>query len=132
MRKLTDNSIMPYGKYKGRIMIGVPADYLLWLYDNERCSESVARYIEEHRVNIEHRRDVEAERLKRMGSSRMPFGSYRGVEVSRVPAEYLMVMYESGRCPDNIREYVEHNIEKLQERADKDRQCRNALRAMYK
>ena len=60
MWRLTDTSAMPYGKYKGRPMSGVPADYLLWLHENGKCSESVARYIEEHKPAIEQRRDTEA------------------------------------------------------------------------
>lgn len=43
--KLTDKSLMPYGKYKGVEMANVPADYLLWLYDNEKCSNEVKDYI---------------------------------------------------------------------------------------
>lgn len=42
---LTDNSLMPFGKFKGKTMINVPAKYLLWLY-NEGCSdEGVKNYI---------------------------------------------------------------------------------------
>lgn len=44
---LDDESPMPYGKHEGKAMIDVPADYLLWLYDNDRCSGSVKAYIEE-------------------------------------------------------------------------------------
>jgi len=29
---MNDNSIMPFGKYKGTKLINVPASYLLWLY----------------------------------------------------------------------------------------------------
>lgn len=29
---MNDNSIMPFGKYKGIKLINVPASYLLWLY----------------------------------------------------------------------------------------------------
>lgn len=46
--KLTDKSLMPYGKYKGVEMANVPADYLLWLYDNEKCSNEVKDYIVEN------------------------------------------------------------------------------------
>jgi len=42
---MDDNSIMPYGKYKGTKMANVPPDYLLWLYDNDRCSGEVKIYI---------------------------------------------------------------------------------------
>ena len=42
---MTDNSLMPYGKFKGKKMINVPADYLLWLYENQKCSGDVKAYI---------------------------------------------------------------------------------------
>lgn len=42
---LTDHTPMPYGKYKGTPMANVPADYLLWLYENDRCSDDVRDYI---------------------------------------------------------------------------------------
>lgn len=42
---LTDNSPMPYGKHKDIPMVNVPAYYLLWLYDNNKCSNSVREYI---------------------------------------------------------------------------------------
>ena len=49
MKKLTDESPMPYGKYKGRPMEDVPADYLIWLVDNQRASPEVMGYVEENR-----------------------------------------------------------------------------------
>ena len=45
MSELTDHSPMPWGKYKGEAMINVPASYLLWLWDNDKCSGNVKRYI---------------------------------------------------------------------------------------
>jgi len=45
---LNDNSLMPYGKYKGEKMANVPANYLLWLWDNDKCCESVREYIEDN------------------------------------------------------------------------------------
>ena len=42
---MDDNSIMTYGKHKGTKMANVPPDYLLWLYDNDRCSGEVKKYI---------------------------------------------------------------------------------------
>ncbi len=47
--KLQDDSLMPYGKYKGRPMEDVPADYLVWLVDNLRASPAVAEYVKENR-----------------------------------------------------------------------------------
>jgi len=34
MNTLTDQSQFPFGKYKGYLLEKVPADYLLWLWDN--------------------------------------------------------------------------------------------------
>ena len=31
---MNDNSIMPYGKHKGTKLANVPAQYLIWLYEN--------------------------------------------------------------------------------------------------
>ena len=128
MWRLTDTSAMPYGKYKGRPMSGVPADYLLWLHENGKCSESVARYIEEHKPAIEQRRDTEAADRKQKTADRMPFGSYKGEVIAKVPAEYLLAMYESGKCPANVQEYVEQNMAELHLRAERDGRCRNALK----
>jgi len=45
MTELTDNSPMPFGKFKGKAMVDVPAIYLLWLH-NEGCDNpAVKRYI---------------------------------------------------------------------------------------
>lgn len=45
MTALTDHSVMPFGKYKGKAMVQVPADYLIWLYDYNKCSGAVKQYI---------------------------------------------------------------------------------------
>lgn len=53
---LTDESIMPFGKHKGKEMANVPASYLLWIYDewtlpNPRFGfvhKEVKAYIEEN------------------------------------------------------------------------------------
>lgn len=39
---------MPFGKYKGEKMANVPASYLIWLYDNGKCSSDVKEYIEDN------------------------------------------------------------------------------------
>jgi len=36
---------MPFGKYKGQEMADVPPDYLLWLYENNKCYGEVRLYI---------------------------------------------------------------------------------------
>jgi uncharacterized protein (DUF3820 family) len=48
MTKLTDQSLMPYGKHKGDKMINVPDDYFIFLYLNDKCSPEVKVYVDEH------------------------------------------------------------------------------------
>lgn len=55
---MTDNSTMPFGKYKGQKMANVPGDYLLWLYENNKCYGEVKDY-------IKNNLDVIKEEIKR-------------------------------------------------------------------
>ena len=41
---MTDNSIMPFGKYKGEKLCNVSAKYLLWLY-YKGCYGELKEYI---------------------------------------------------------------------------------------
>lgn len=47
---MTDNDPMPFGKYKGDKLANVPASYLIWLYDNEKCYSylKLAKYIKDN------------------------------------------------------------------------------------
>jgi uncharacterized protein (DUF3820 family) len=47
--KFDDKSPMPYGIHKGEKMANVPAAYLLWLLDNNRCSGEVKNYIQKNK-----------------------------------------------------------------------------------
>lgn len=42
---LTDESKMPWGKYKGDSMCNVPASYLVWCYESGKCSKDVKDYV---------------------------------------------------------------------------------------
>jgi uncharacterized protein (DUF3820 family) len=44
----TDETPMPFGKYKGIKMANVPASYLLWLYDNNKCYGALKDYIKDN------------------------------------------------------------------------------------
>lgn len=47
--KLTDESLMPFGKHKGKMMIDVPASWFLYMYDEMNISKGNVRdYIEEN------------------------------------------------------------------------------------
>lgn len=45
---MNDNSIMPFGKYKGEKLANIPASYFLWLNDQEWCREDIKEYIKEN------------------------------------------------------------------------------------
>ena len=42
----TDDKVMPFGKHRGYLLKDVPADYLLWVYEQAWCaSEWVGLYL---------------------------------------------------------------------------------------
>jgi len=45
---MTDESIMPIGKYKGEKMANVPSHYLLWLYENGNIYGELKQYIKDN------------------------------------------------------------------------------------
>ena len=45
LEPLKDSDEMPSGKHKGMKMEDVPAKHLLYIYENEMCSERVKQYI---------------------------------------------------------------------------------------
>ena len=56
--EITDNYIMESGKYAGQPIGEVPANYLLWLYDNNRANNKVKLYIA---ANLKHLQAEEME-----------------------------------------------------------------------
>lgn len=53
MEKITDSSLMPYGKYKGKKMANIPASYLLWMYRNDKLFKALEVYVEENMDALE-------------------------------------------------------------------------------
>jgi uncharacterized protein (DUF3820 family) len=49
---MTDTDIMPFGIHKGKAMANVPPEYLLWLYENNKCYGAVKDYIAENLETI--------------------------------------------------------------------------------
>ncbi len=45
---LTDYDRMPFGKHKNEKMANVPAGYLMWLYNENKCNQEVRDYIEDN------------------------------------------------------------------------------------
>lgn len=54
---MDDNSLMPWGKHKGKKLIDVPASYLLWLYENKlnflKNEKDLELYIEDNMQVLE-------------------------------------------------------------------------------
>ncbi len=48
MAILNDSSKMPFGKYTGIRLANVPADYLIWIYENKKCTAEVEAYIKDN------------------------------------------------------------------------------------
>jgi len=49
MKKITDETIISFGQYKGqKKMEDIEASYLIWLYDNKKCPKNYMDYIEDN------------------------------------------------------------------------------------
>lgn len=46
---MTDETHIHFGRHKGKRLIDVPADYLIWLYENNKCYGPLRKYIEDNR-----------------------------------------------------------------------------------
>ena len=53
---LKDTDLMPWGKHKGVKMANVPASYLLWLYEEGKCSGDVKDYIKYNLEVLQYQR----------------------------------------------------------------------------
>ena len=45
---MTKESIMSFGPYKGKSLQYVPASYLLYLYEKDKCSKDLKKYIDDN------------------------------------------------------------------------------------
>lgn len=50
---MTDESTMPFGKYKGEKMANIPPDYLLWLLENGNTYGNLKAYLLENKEIFE-------------------------------------------------------------------------------
>lgn len=49
-------------------------------------------------------------------NSPMPNGKYKGILMANVPDEHLLWIYENNKCRDDVREYIEDNLQVLKTR----------------
>jgi len=72
---MTDESIMPIGKYKGEKLANIPAHYLLWLYENTSIYGELRDYIKD---NFDEKNDDEVWRvITRYGLIRKPLRDFK-------------------------------------------------------
>ncbi len=66
MEKLTDNSLMPFGKHKGVAMVNVPATYLMWLYEQSdfKKNSPIGVYVKDNLQALEQ------EKSKKLGNKK--------------------------------------------------------------
>jgi len=50
---MDDNSLMPFGKFKGHALANVPAWYLLWLLNENKCNGELKQYIIDNKQILE-------------------------------------------------------------------------------
>lgn len=46
-------------------------------------------------------------------TDRIWFGQHQGKRLIDVPADYLIFIYEKGKCPGPLRKYIENNMDAL-------------------
>jgi len=116
---------MPFGKYAGCAMNQVPAEYLLYLYDNDLKEGPVREYITRNLGAVRERAAREKRTLK------ITFGQYKGWAVGDVPADYLVYLLDAGKVKRGaLYDYIVENECTLRESADRQAENRALMRAM--
>lgn len=52
MVSYTDKTLMPFGKYKGKALVNVPAEYLLWLRAQNCNNAALVAYIDANIIDV--------------------------------------------------------------------------------
>jgi uncharacterized protein (DUF3820 family) len=43
----------------------------------------------------------------------MPFGKHKGEKMANIPPDYLLWLFDNGKCYGEVRQYIEDNLEVL-------------------
>lgn len=54
---------MPFGIHQNKVLASVPADYLIWLFDNNKCNSDLREYIKDN-MNV-LKEEIRLEQQKR-------------------------------------------------------------------
>lgn len=66
------------------------------------------------------------------GESQITFGKYKGTKLRIVPADYLLWIYENGKCPPAVREYIKRNLKTIENKVEEvENNIKNAKRKCY-
>lgn len=52
MKEFDDNSIMPFGKHRGEKLANVPAEYLIYMYDEGRLYGGLKQYVDDNMQSL--------------------------------------------------------------------------------
>lgn len=63
--QMNDNSLMPFGKYKGEALVNVPGGYLIHLHDSGIAQGALKQYIIENRSILQSEAHKEAQKQRR-------------------------------------------------------------------
>ena len=47
--------------------------------------------------------------------SLMPFGKYKNEKLANVPPDYLIWLYDNGKCFNDLKEYIKENLDCLKQ-----------------
>lgn len=50
------------------------------------------------------------------------FGPYRGTKMANVPDEYLLNLYNSGKCFGNLKTYIEENLDVIKSNVKRNKE----------
>ena len=56
--------------------------------------------------------------------SKMPWGMHKGTAMQDVSAEYLLFMYENGKLPEDVSDYITENLDTLRRQRDYNKKHR--------
>lgn len=60
---MDDNSVLQFGKHKGKKLANIPASYLLWLYENVDNIGELATYVKENMQGL--LKEIEKEKISK-------------------------------------------------------------------
>jgi uncharacterized protein (DUF3820 family) len=85
MKKLDDHSPFPFGKFKGKKLMDVPPEFLIYLFENGKCYGNLKEYIADNLDVLKFQQEQnQKERHARIQRDRYNFpDSFRDAQFNR-------------------------------------------------